>query len=105
MINMARKYMTKEVTFTKVFAAKMDINEDGLPVAVPVAPIEVMGTIDKAKAQKLIIKNHDEMLTVFKVEVVTQTYKMKVSDFIKIAELVSDTDNLDEEDEDSEDEN
>jgi hypothetical protein len=99
---MARKYMTKEVTFTKVFAARMEIDENGMPKAEPVAPIEVMGTVDKAKAQKLILKNHDEMLTVFKVEVVTQTYKMKVSDFIKIAELVSDTDNLDEEDDDNE---
>lgn len=100
---MARKYMTKEVTFTTVKLAKMEVAENGLPVAVEVAPVTLMGHVSKDKAQKLVNKEHDEQLIVFAVEVETQTYKMKVSDFIKQAELVTDGDDSEEEDEDEDD--
>jgi Ran GTPase-activating protein (RanGAP) involved in mRNA processing and transport len=100
---MARKYMTKEVTFTTAKIAKMEIGENGLPVAVPVDDIIFMGNVTKEKAQKLVNKVIDGS-TVYSVETATQTYRMKVTDFInsELSELVLDGDNNDDEEEEDE---
>ena len=63
--------------------------------------IELLGELDKAKATKKYTKAGGNK-TVFNVITETRTYKMEVAEFIKVATLVVDTDNVDEED--SEDE-
>ena len=96
--------MTKEVTMTTVKIAKVGMDENGLPTAEQLEPITMLGNVSKEKAQKLVNKDMGMDVTVFAVETITQVYKMKVKDFIKVAELVADNDNLDEEEseEDSE---
>jgi hypothetical protein len=101
-----RKYMTKEVTSTIIKMAKMEVNEKGLPTAIEVPSVTILGDINKERAQKLVNKNHDELLTVYAVETKTEVYRMKVTKFMEIAELVTDdnadeTDTDDEEDEES----
>ncbi|UTC25188.1 transcriptional regulator [Cytobacillus phage Bfsp1] len=99
-----RKFMTKEVTITEVKIAKISMDSNGMPVAEQMEPMSLLGNVSKEKAQKLVTAEHGMGVTVFGVQTITQTYKMKVKDFIKVAELVSEGDNLDEEEseEDSE---
>ena len=99
-----RKFMTKEVTITEVKIAKVGMDENGLPTVEQMEPKTVLGNISKEKAQTLVTKEFGMGVTVFAVETITQVYKMKVTDFIKVAELVTEGDNLDEEEseEDSE---
>jgi hypothetical protein len=98
-----RKYMTKEVTKTTVKLAKMDINDKGLPVAIELAPVVMLGDITQEKAQKIMNKKHDEVVTVYAVETVTQKFKMEVEEFLKYATPVIEGED-DEEDEDEDEE-
>jgi hypothetical protein len=100
---MARKFMTKEVTFTIVKAGTIAIDENGLPKVEALAPITLMGEVDKTRAQKLINKQGVNG-QVFAVETKTEKYKMKVEDFIKIATLVQDGDEEEEDEDESENE-
>lgn len=100
--------MTKEVTFTTVFMASMEINEDGLPQVVQQAPVKMLGEITKEKAQKIINKKQEkaqgEAVTVYKVETEKQIYRMKVTDFINspLVEIVETEDEGEEVSEDQE---
>lgn len=82
-----RKMMTKEVTKTTIKLAKMEKNEQGMPVAVPLEPIEVVGNVNLEKAQKLTQKHFDEPVTVFEVLPETIVYEMAVEEFIKVATI------------------
>lgn len=97
--------MTKEVTFTTAFMAKMEINEEGLPVAVQLPTQIILGSVTKEKAQKMFEKSEKDFAgtTVYKVESETSVYRMKVEDFVRLAEKVTE-DTPEDEDED-EDEN
>jgi len=97
--------MTKEVTSTTIKLAKVTVNDMGLPVVEEMEPVIVLGTWSKDKAQKYVNKNHGLGITVFGLDVLTSVYKMKVTDFIKVAELVSENDpSLEEEEDESSDE-
>lgn len=99
-----RKFMTKEVTVTKVMVGNVGFDSDLKPVVEDVEFIEMLGELDKTKASKLYTKAGGEK-TVFNVFSETRTYKMKVSDFIKVAQLVEDDDiSLEEDDEENEEE-
>ncbi len=99
-----RKYMTKEVTTTTIKLAKVTVDENGLPVVEQLEPYVKLGTINKEKAQKLINKEYGLGVTVFGMEENTYVYKMKVADFIKVAELVQDENDTSLEEEEEEDE-
>lgn len=93
--------MTKEVTVTKVMIGNVDFDADFKPVVVDVEIIELLGELDKEKATKKYTKSGGKK-TVFNVITETRTYKMKVEDFIKVAELVTDNDESLEEEESEE---
>lgn len=81
--------MTKEVTFTKIKLAKMEM-VDGQLSAVTLPDEVVIGNVSLESAQRQIRKSHGQGITVFAVEPETQMYKMLVEDFLKHAELVTD---------------
>lgn len=95
-----RKYMSKEVTFTTIKMAEIKVVK-GKPEMVQLPDIIELGDLTVEKAQKLINKQLNNFAQVYEVETETKTYKMKVTDFIKVAELV-DGDDGEEEDEDEE---
>lgn len=94
-----RKYMTKEVTFTTVKATEIVV-EKGEPKLVKLTPIIMLGDLTIEKAQKKLQKETGTNAQVYAIESDTKTYKMKVSDFIKVAEEVTEGDNTEDEDDD-----
>jgi Ran GTPase-activating protein (RanGAP) involved in mRNA processing and transport len=100
-----RKYMTKEVTSTEIKLAQLVINEEGLPIANVIPSHVVLGELTKEKAQKLISKKFPSGgVTIYAMETKTNTYKMEVSKFIKVAELVKGDEDLNEETDEETDE-
>ena len=79
--------MTREVTSTTVKVAKIDMVE-GLPTAVELEPIKLLGNVGLEKAQKLASKQYGTGVTVLAVEPETQVYKLAVTDFLAVATLV-----------------
>jgi hypothetical protein len=102
---MARKFMTKEVTVSAIKTVEITVDENGMPVASQNEPIIVIGNVTKEKAQKMVTKKFGQGVTVYAVELITKTYKMEVSEFIKVATLVLDDEIIDENDDDDDDEN
>lgn len=105
---MARQYMTKEVTRTLINSGKIIINPEGEPIIKVNKGFEVIGTISKEKAQKLVNKQYGIGSTIYSMNEIKETYRMRVEEFIKVAELVTDdtpTEDIEdgrEEDEDAE---
>jgi hypothetical protein len=81
-----RKYLIKEVTSTTVKLAKMEIVE-GLPQAIAMDDLVILGNVDQEKAQKIASKEFGQGVTVFGLEANTKTYEMSVEEFIKVATL------------------
>lgn len=77
--------MTKQVTKTTIRSAKMKM-VDGIPKAIPLDNIVMLGNIGMERAQREIDKIYDNA-TVLEVEPRTEIYEMLVEDFIKIAKL------------------
>jgi hypothetical protein len=80
-----RKYMTKEVTKTTVKIASMEMVA-GIPKAIPLPDVVLIGNVSLEKAQKEVNKLHDRA-TVLNVESETVVYEMLVEDFIKVAKV------------------
>lgn len=97
-----RKFMTKEVQFTLVKSAKMELVA-GMPKAIPLNDLTVMGKINQDKALKEVQELHGSMAMVYKVEHFTKTYKMSVEEFVQLAEEVNPDTEVEEEEEDNED--
>jgi hypothetical protein len=87
---MARQYMTKEVTITTIKSGTIKLNKEGQPEVISKEDIIELGTISQAKANKLVYKKYGVGTTIYSMETETKMYRMKVEDFIKIAELVTD---------------
>lgn len=83
---MARKMMTKEVTFTTVKASKMAI-ENGTPVALPLEDEIILGNVTLEVAQRHIEKKHGKGSLVFEVIADTKVYEMSVEEFMKVASV------------------
>lgn len=81
-----RKMMSKEVTFTQLKLAKMEINEFNLPVAVVLEDEILMGSVSIEKAQKHINTKYDNV-TIYQSFEFTNTYVMEVEEFIKYATI------------------
>jgi hypothetical protein len=96
-----RKFMTKEVTVTIAKLANIGIDENGLPKVEDIETVEILGELNKEKAEKKLRKAGN-LKTLFNVTTETRNYKMEVAEFIKVATLVTDTDNVDEEEESDE---
>ena len=95
-----RKYMTKEVTTTTIRVGKVVLGENNMPVVEELTPITVLGNLSQDRAQRRVNKDLGMGISIFGLEVTTHNYKMKVTDFIKVAELVTENDTtLDEEEE------
>lgn len=84
-----RRMMTKEVTSTIVKVAKIDM-VDGVPQAVELEPITLLGNVDSERAQKIVSKQHGAGVTVLSVEADTKVYELEVTEFLKIARLKED---------------
>ena len=82
-----RRSIKKEVVSTVVKVAKMEM-VDGLPTALVLPNVVLLGVVSPDKAQKEIHKLHGKNVTVFSVEVETDVYEMDVVEFIKHAKLV-----------------
>lgn len=93
-----RRFMTREVTSTLIKVAKMETNEEGLPVANPVGEKTLLGNIKMDRAQKIAREEFGEGATVFHLEANTHKYRMPVETFVELADIV--TDENEEEDED-----
>lgn len=100
-----RKYMTKEVQFTLVKSAKMELVA-GMPKAIPMDDLTVLGKMSQEKALKEVQEKYGNMAMVYKVEHFTKVYKMSVEEFVELAEEVNTEsngfDNVDEDEEDEE---
>lgn len=83
---MARKMLTKEVTFTTVKCAKLEVVE-GQPVIVNLPDETLIGNISQEHAQRLLNKKHGSPVTIFGVEADTTIYEMPVEEFIKLASV------------------
>jgi hypothetical protein len=101
---MARQYMTKEVTLTTIKSGTIKLNKEGQPEVISKEDIIELGTISQAKANKLVYKKYGVGTTIYSMETETKMYRMKVEDFIKIAELVTDDTPKEDADFDSENE-
>lgn len=80
-----RSKLTKEIVFTIVTCAKMELIEK-VPTAIPLPDERLLGNISKEKAQKLMNK-YDKNVTVFDVTPITEIYEMDINLFIKTATL------------------
>lgn len=94
--------MTREVTSTTVKVARME-EQNGLPVAVELPDVTILGNVSMEKATKEVKKIHGENAAVFKLEANTQKYRMPVEEFIQLAEVVPENE-PDEQDEDEDEE-
>ena len=94
-----RKYMKKEVVFTVVKSARMEVIA-GLPQAVTNNDFTVLGKVNQDRAQRDAIEKFGSNTMVYKVESFTKNYRMKVEDFIKYAEEVLEDTVEEDEDED-----
>lgn len=82
--------MTKEVTLTTIKSGTIKLNKEGQPEVISKEDIIELGTISQAKANKLVYKRYGVGTTIYNMETETKLYRMKVEDFIKLAELVTD---------------
>jgi hypothetical protein len=82
-----RKTMTKEILMTKVKIARIGVSPEGQPTTEVLPDIEMLGNITREKAQKRIIKQHDQLTTIYQHEVFKQTYEIEIEELIKIAKL------------------
>ena len=98
-----RKFMTKEVQFTLVKSAKMELVA-GLPKAMPLDDVTMMGKVSQEKALKEIQEKYGQMAMVYKVEHYTKMYKMSVEEFVQLAEEVNPDDKDTQEEDENEDE-
>lgn len=90
-----RKQMQREVTFTTVKVAKMEV-KNGLPVAVPLEEIKLLGNVSAEKAQKEVQKAYDFPVTVFERISDTKRYTMDIEKFIELADIEEDQITLEE---------
>lgn len=100
---MARKMMSKEVTFTKIKITKIEVNEQGLPVAVVLPEETILGSVSFDKAQKMVNKKYADNITIYDMEEFSNTYVMEVEEFIKLAKLKDANEPEESEEDDSED--
>ena len=80
-----RKYMTKVVTQTVAKCAKMEISEQGNPIAVPMEDITLIGNYPLDRAQREVKKEYGDNVVVLSVKATTMKYEMAVDDFILLA--------------------
>lgn len=85
---MARHYINREITVTKVTAAKMNLVE-GAPVAEQLEPITLVGNLSLEKANKEVKKIYGDGATAFTVEANTHKYRIPTDVFIQHAEVVT----------------
>lgn len=78
--------MTKEVTSTTVKSARIEV-QNGLPTAIELEPIILLGNVDVEQAQKKVTKQYGAGVTVLEVEANTELYELEVEKFIQIARL------------------
>lgn len=83
---MVEKMMSREVTKTTVKLARIE-TVDGLPQAVELEPVVLIGNINHEKAQKSVNKMYDFQVTVISVEADTLVYEMPVARFIDHASI------------------
>lgn len=85
-----RKMMTKEVTFTTIQGCYIEVDKSGKPEMVELAPIQIMGTISNAKAQKMLNEETGRNVTITSMDEETNVYEMAVEEFIKVASIKKD---------------
>ena len=81
-----RKMMSKEVTFTTLKIAKIEML-NGSATVVELPEEIIMGTISKDKAQKAVNKKHNSIITILSHTENSDIYEMSVEDFVKQAKI------------------
>lgn len=84
---MAEKTIQREVTFTKVKFALIEVIEG--QAAVKNHEAILTGNVDKEKATRLLTKEHGLGVTVLEVEADTKRFSMPVTTFVELAEEVT----------------
>lgn len=82
---MARRMLTRKVTFTNVKVAKLSRNEDGRTEAVDLPDEILLGNRSVEQAQKIINRKYEDHVQVMEVQADTKEYEMPVEEFIKLA--------------------
>lgn len=85
---MARHFINREITTTKVTAAKMTM-VDGLVTTEQLEGITLVGNVSLEKANKEVKKIYGEGATAFSVEANTHKYRIATDVFVKHAEIVT----------------
>lgn len=101
---MARKYMSKDVTTTTIKCGKIQISKEGKPEILELPDITEIGTLTETRINKLVNKQYGFGVSIYNVIEETKTYRMKVEEFMKVAELVTEEEYelLDDEEEEEE---
>jgi hypothetical protein len=84
------KFITRQITQTKVEAHIVKMNEDGTMIAEPIEPIVLEGNVSADKAQQKLnqLRKGDSPATVSKVEPSTEYYRMETTKFAELGEKI-----------------
>lgn len=85
---MVRHFINREITTTKVTAAKMSM-VDGMVTTEQLEDVILIGNVSLEKANKEVKKLHGEGATAFTVEPNTHKYRIATDVFVKHAEIVT----------------
>lgn len=90
-----RKYLTREITKTTVKAVKTEIF-NGEVVNNHLEYEVLVGNVTLEQAQKELTKKYGHGVVVVSVQASSQSYRMEVSQFIELAELVEEVEPISE---------
>ncbi|QGH74204.1 hypothetical protein [Bacillus phage vB_Bpu_PumA1] len=84
------KFITRQITQTKVQAHIVTMDENGNMVAEPIEPIVLEGNVSADKAQQKLnqIRKGQAPATVSKVEPTTEHFRMETLKFAELAEKI-----------------
>lgn len=84
-----RSTITRTLVETKIHVAKIEFVND-TPVATPIDPVIVYGTVNKERARKEVAKVYgkDASIVVAKIESEEKFFEIGVDEFVKHAKIV-----------------
>lgn len=86
---MARRMLTRKVTFTTVKVAKL-VRENGVTEAIDLPDEVLIGNRSVEQAQKQMNKKYEDQVQVMEVQADTKEYEMPIEEFIKQATVKED---------------
>ena len=92
---MMRKHITRTLTRSTVTAYAVK-KVDGRPEVENLEPVTVWGTPNEKEALKAVREAHGANAIVGEVTITEETYRIKIDDFVALAELVGEQTSMDE---------